>query len=143
MVLWKRIFTEKILLLILVLATIANIVVYTVINPIVLHMAIADVRYRDVKNSKSMSPLIDKDIFPDLMTKTVPLEQTDTIYLGKIYIYEREGQNKTSWIIHRLVGVYETSDGDLYIFKGDNNEVVDDPVYRNQILEEVVGVSFG
>lgn len=53
---------------------------------------------------------------------------------GHVYIYERDGVS----VVHRLVFV-----GGLgYYFKGDNNDVLDEPVDLGSIKKEVVGIRF-
>ena len=61
----------------------------------------------------------------------VPVNE-DTLIVNEIYAY-RAGQKDTGLnpiVVHRLVDI--TEDG--YIFKGDNNNVQDKPVYRKQVI---------
>lgn len=104
--------------------------------------------YRGVQGSGSMRPLIDKRIYPSLKTtnKDVTIEtgeMIDEYDLRKIYVYKKINEtNHTSLIMHRLVGVYNITNKTVYVFMGDNNDVVDEPVYREQIIEEIIGVKF-
>lgn len=139
----RKDFVFKILILTNILCLFANFYLmsyslekYNVVTPF------SNVVVRGVSASHSMHPTINKGIYPLISTRNRVLESNDTLYLGRIYIYRK---NESSLIVHRLVGVYNTSDFDqelIYVFMGDNNEIVDKPIKRDQIIEEVLGVNF-
>lgn len=95
------------------------------------------IAYGTVKGTGSMKPIINKNVSPDLQTLTLQIPERN-LTLGMIYIYERG--NKT--IIHRLVGIYKIENKTVYVFMGDNNHYVDDPVNRSQVIQEVIGIRF-
>jgi len=86
-----------------------------------------------VKGTGSMLPLI----YPDNELVTEPFD--GELKCGHLYVYVDE-LNKSKLIVHRFV--YEDKDGKLY-FKGDNNNLMDDPIYINQIKKKVVGIDYG
>jgi len=100
---------------------------------------------RDVEGTGSMRPLLEKRAYPNLSTINEVIGENDSIHLGRIYIYKKDVTNETNtttkYIIHRLLGIYNVSDEILFIFKGDNNIYLDEPVYREQIIEEAVRIN--
>ena len=92
---------------------------------------------RGVEGSGSMRPLLDRSKYPDLVTINRKVDLNETLRLGRIYIYR---DTDGSLIIHRLVGIYNLSNNFIYVFKGDYNMVVDDPVNRTQIIEEATAI---
>lgn len=98
---------------------------------------------RGVVGSGSMIPLINKNIYPNIKTENYILDMDDDVKVGRVYIYTREEDDgNTTYIVHRLIGIYNISDEIVYVFRGDNNLYADKPVYRWQIVEEVRGVLF-
>jgi len=93
---------------------------------------------RGVAGTGSMKPNIDKDKYPEIYTINRKLNQSEKLIIGRIYIYKRDDE----LIIHRLVGKYDICNTTIYVFKGDRNLVVDSPVNRSQIIEEVQAIRF-
>ena len=58
------------------------------------------------------------------------IKEGEDLKIGEIYAYQREGIFGKEMVIHRLVGITEQG---AYIFKGDNNELPDAAVDREQI----------
>lgn len=77
--------------------------------------------------SESMLPTL--KVKDDVLVERV--KETDELTIGDIYIYKRDGM----FIIHRLVDI---DNNGLYIFKGDNNEVIDAPVPKDDIVSHYV-----
>jgi hypothetical protein len=95
---------------------------------------------RNIAGSGSMKPLLMKDLYQDITTINRVLDEDEDLMPGKIYVYKREDYNGSVYVIHRLLGVYYIGNDTLYIFKGDNNLYVDEPVYREQIMEEAIRI---
>ena len=82
-----------------------------------------------IKGTGSMLPLM----YPDAVLDYIPFD--GNLKCGHIYIYNNLDKNYT--VAHRFV--YEAKNGDLY-FKGDNNDRLDLPINKSDILNEVVGI---
>lgn len=95
---------------------------------------------RNIVGTGSMRPLIMKNIYQNISTVDRILNSSEELYKARIYIYTREDPNGTVYIVHRLIGKYYIGNDTLYVFKGDNNLYVDEPVYRWQIIEEVIKI---
>lgn len=94
---------------------------------------------RGLAGSGSMKPIINKDVSPDIEVVNRNLSDSEPLYLGRVYTYK--GKNDTL-IIHRLVGIYNISETIYYVFLGDNNIIADDPVMREDIIEELVSINY-
>ena len=93
------------------------------------------ISYRSNSGSGSMTPLL----YPDTITKNKKVVNGGPILCGHIYIYNKTGENKTNYVIHRFV--YESNNGSVYM-KGDNNQYMDEPISRNQIIEELISIDY-
>ena len=76
--------------------------------------------------SESMEPVIHEN---QLVIGRL-IEEGEDLKIGEIYAYQREGIFGKEMVIHKLVGITEQG---TYIFKGDNNELPDAAVDREQI----------
>lgn len=81
--------------------------------------------------SGSMSPQIETgDIV--IVLKTDP----DNLNIGDVIQYMADGYTVT----HRVVDIFETSDGRYFITKGDANKLPDDPVKEDRVIGKVIFV---
>ena len=92
---------------------------------------------RSIEGTGSMKPLLNKNSYNDLKTINRKISVNETLRIGRIYVYQKDNGDL---IIHRLLGVYKVSNESIYVFKGDNNQFVDDPVNRTQIIEEATAI---
>lgn len=82
------------------------------------------------KCCESMTPIIRVD------SKLLEIEYSgQELIKGDIVLYAK---NSTSWIIHRIIGVY----GEQVETKGDNNVVSDGLINKSQIKDIIVGVIY-
>ena len=79
--------------------------------------------------SESMEPTIMTNQFT--IAKAISPED---VKVGDIIAYDRGD----IVVIHRVIGINESKEGRAFYFQGDNNDFVDDPVYEEQILYEIV-----
>jgi len=86
-----------------------------------------DLHRTAVRGSGSMLPAITPD------TELILRDFEGQLKCGHVYYY-KNNENKS--IVHRFV--YEAANESIY-FKGDNNNVYDDPVQIEQVKYEVVG----
>ncbi len=101
---------------------------------------LADEYFRPIAGSGSMRPMMDLSVYPNLKTKTRAIDIDADLYLTRVYIYSRD--NETD-VVHRLIGFWNiTEPGEYYIFMGDDNDMVDNPIIREQIYEELVGIRY-
>lgn len=79
--------------------------------------------------SESMLPVLEKN--DNLIIEKV--DQSDELTIDDIYVYK----SNDMLIVHRYIG--NELDSQLLYFKGDNNDFVDSPVSREQVVAKVVG----
>ena len=79
--------------------------------------------------SESMEPTIMTNQFT--IAKAISPENVD---IGDIIAYDRGD----IVVIHRVIKIEKTEKGSMFYFQGDNNDFVDDPVYEEQIMYEIV-----
>lgn len=87
-----------------------------------------EIIYSGVTGSGSMLPMVN----PDTILEKIKFEGQPKC--GHVYVYQK---NEDTTIVHRYV--YEGKTGQYY-FKGDNNQYMDAPINKSQILHEVIGV---
>lgn len=101
----------------------------------------------------SMIPIAKEGDIPFLKE----ISEDERLYLGSIYSYKKnktqegeirfldeENNDTKKNILHRLIGHVNCAEYDeiIYVFKGDNNRVIDPPVRRKQVKEEMIGICF-
>lgn len=90
----------------------------------------------DVAGTGSMSPSFDKG---DLMYYK-DVTENELLWLDSVYVYR---VNETKTTIHRLVHTYIGEGGiEYFIFKGDNNPSVDEPITRDQVEKLLIGTCY-
>jgi hypothetical protein len=94
---------------------------------------------RNVAGTGSMKPIINKDVSPNIKIVGKNISIGSPLYLGRVYIYKTING---SYIMHRLIGKYNISNEMYYIFLGDNNIIADDPIRREDIIEELVAINY-
>lgn len=103
------------------------------IEPILKNKVYADENVKiNTTGSGSMYP----GIMPDEELSIKYINDSETLYCGHSYIFNNSYNQS---IVHRFV--YQSKNGSIY-FKGDNNLYMDEPVLRNNIYAEVIGVIY-
>lgn len=95
-------------------------------------------------NTIGYGKVISESMLPTLEigdTITLVNEDIAGLEVGEIYLYYSEELEIN--IIHRLIDIQETDEGTLYIFKGDNNNINDEPVRKENIIGKAVQIKKG
>ena len=81
--------------------------------------------------------IMSESMEPTIMTNQFTIAKAispEAVEIGDIIAYDRGD----IVVIHRVVEVDVTATGRVFYFQGDNNDFVDDPVYEEQIMYEIV-----
>ena len=81
--------------------------------------------------------IMSESMEPTIMTNQFTIAHTispENVEVGDILAYDRGD----IVVIHRVIEVDETAKGRVFYFQGDNNDFVDNPVYEEQIMYEIV-----
>lgn len=93
-----------------------------------------DIRESTIAGTCSMYPQWQEDD----MLYSIWLNESDEPKMGEIYSYKKGELN----VAHRLIQIYDINGENIYVFKGDNKAIADDPVKREQIQAEVIAQCF-
>ncbi len=93
-----------------------------------------------IYGSGSMSPLIDKDVYPNMTYAYREVNLSEDLVIGKLYTYSKE--NQTRDVLHALYDIQWINGEEILFFKGYANQRFDKPVRRPQIVQEVTAIFY-